>query len=201
MPNAPFLAPGRDPAFKAGRAKMSGTTFNCVPGVVLNTVGTGQLVTNQDYYQPFFVSSPIIVDQLLAEVTTLVAGGNFRMGVYPADVDWQPAAGAAPLADSGDISSASTGVKTYTPSTPLLLPRGRYLSVMASSNGTAAFRLMKGGSPGNSLSSTLGGSVFLQEMVNSRTYAAFPTPGTAWTVGNTSSTAVAYFFVYRISQP
>ena len=201
-PLSPFLAPERDSAFKAGRAKMAGTTFNCMPGVWSTTVSSGNYTAGQDVYAPFEVRTPLVIDQLLAEVTTLFSGGNFRIGFYPAGTDWQPAAGAAPLADSGSILTTTTGVKTYTPGTPIFVPRGRYVSVFNVDNGTAAFRILKGGPLGLPLSSTLGGSIFLQTMVVERAYAAFPTPGTPWDIGNTSSLApIEYQHFYRVSQP
>lgn len=202
MPLAPFLAPERDNAFKRGRGKGGGTTFYTVPGVAFNAVPlTSSLGQNSDRYSPFFVDSPIVVDQLAFEVTT-GAALNVRVGIYPADTDWQPAAGAAPLADSGSISVAATGVKTYTPGTAVYLPRGRYLSVITASANGSSVRAMIGSPPGAPLETALSSTPFETYFIASRAYAAFPTPGTAWTSTlSTDSPGPYHIVVYRITQP
>lgn len=202
MPNAPFLAPERDSAYKPGRAKASGTAQFCVPGVVFASVGTQSTAVNTDRYSPFIVDTPISIDQLACEVTTGVAT-NFRMGCYAADTDWQPVG--APLADSGDIDITSTGVKTYTPGTPLYLPRGRYLSIWNTGSNGGAMRAFQGASAARSGSVVLaavGSSPYTTQLAVGRTYAAFATPGSAWTTTLTTTTPGPYHVVlYRVSQP
>ena len=128
--------------------------------------------------------------------TTLEAAKNFRIGLYAADTDWQPIG--APLLDSGDISAASTGVKTYTPATPVFLARGRYVSVLATdATGTAVWRVAIGYVPGAAFGTGLGSTAALSELRATRTYAAFPTPGQQWSVsanGNANGNHYAVFF-------
>ena len=191
-PVSPFLAPDRDGAFKPGRIKAGGgTIYYTLPGATASGASTTGGVTDghgTDYYTPFFCDAPIVVDQMAFEVTTLSSGKNMRVGIYRADTDLQPTG--APLADSGDISVGTTGVKTYTPGTPLLLPRGRYLTVHNNDDNTATLlvRAYFFGYCGSGLPTTLAAS-YIQRLTVARTYAAFPTPGTPWTTVASGTTA------------
>ena len=197
MPTSPFLAPERDQAFKAGRWKGGGVNFYTVPGVMLTATGTTNGVVGEVRYWPFFAFAPILIDQLAAEVTTLSASTNFRMGFYPADSDWQPVGG--PLADSGNISSGSTGVKTYTPGTPILAPRGRYLSGFMADSAVPAFRKGVGTNVrGPLVNSSLGSSLLALNVVGTQTFGAFPTPGTAWDTVTQSSSSFEHIVFYRM---
>lgn len=197
-PIAPGLAPERDWSLKTGRPRSSGgTTYYTVPGVMFGSAG--QLLTllaNTDYYATFFVSTPIVVDQLAFEVTSLAAGSNARIGLYPSDDDFQPAANAAPITDSGDISVASTGLKTFTPGTPIFLHRGTYQTVL-NSNGAPVVRAY---SMSQTIDLTAGDLKVVRPHV-ARTYAAFPTPGTRWTAIASVANAGNYPVWLRISAP
>ena len=202
MPNAPFLAPERDSALKLGRTKVTGggAISIGVPGGTSLATQTIAPAINTDEYAPWYTPTPIIIDQLLCEVTTLVGGQNMRFGFYPADTDFQPVG--APLADSGNISVGSASVKTYTPGTPIFVPRGRYVSVFNIDTGSAALRgwRMVSGLLTGLLASDL--SNHTNNLTVGRTYAAFPTPGTAWTtVANNSSPGIRHAVFYRVSQP
>jgi hypothetical protein len=201
MPNAPFLAPERDQSFKLGRAKAGGTPRFSLPGFL--STGTATLILNadQDRYCPAFFQTPAVVDQLAIEVTTNTAS-TVRIGIYAADTDLQPIG--APIMDSGTIDCSTTGVKTYTPGTPVYIPRGRYLSVLNSSATPPSVRMWRGHLVGSSsLLVALGASPYGEQWSVARTYAAFPTPGTAWTAdtGVTGSSGVAAIVVWRISGP
>jgi len=202
-PTAPFLAPERDPTFKRGRYKPSGGTNDyTVPGVPIfqmNSLHT--LVASTDYYCGFFCDTPLICDQMAIEVTTLAAGANARLGIYPADTDMQPAAGAAPLTDSGNISVASTGVKTWTPAAPLYLPRGRYLMVITS-DGAPVIRAATAAWLNSTINTALGTTPLDVRCQVARAYAAFPTPGTPWTsFAATIANNISTFIFLRISSP
>jgi hypothetical protein len=165
---------------EVARPKGGGTTYIGVPGeTFLGTfVTTNWWGANNDIYFPFSVAKAILVDTLYIEVTGAVAGSNFRIGIYAADADFQPVG--APLMDSGNISGASTGVKTYTPGSPVTLAAGNYLTVYNVSANNLTLRMYD--APLRVFLPTLGGSNFgLIAMSVGRTYAAFPTPGTPWT--------------------
>ena len=196
---SPFLAPSRDPAAPRGRGARSGETYLSIPGVMLVSTSALSLVLDTDIYQAFYVDTPIVVDQLVAEVSTGTTG-NMRIGLYAADRSFQPIG--APLADSGSIDTSSTGVKTYTPSTPVYLPRGRYLTVVNASANGALLTGLRGGLPGLVVDSTLSTVPFFNSFRVSRTYAAFPTPGTAWdTEGSTGNVPQPYAVFLRVSAP
>lgn len=199
--SAPFLAPDRDERAAFGRAKAGATTYYSIPGVVLTGGGGSRNLTlNQDYYGPFRTASPIVVDRLAFEVVTAAGASNARIGLYAANRDCQPIG--APLADSGDISTATTGVKTFTPGTPIYLARGRYLTVINESTTGVAVRTLTGDRlDGSAILDTITGSPIILATVVGRTYAAFPTPGTAWTTIVNSAVGHEHFVVLRVLAP
>lgn len=196
---AKFLAPARDVAYKRGRAKSTtGTVFFQIPGVVPVGTATSALANGGDRFMPIFVDSPLVVDQLALEITTLDAAGHSRVGIYAADTDYQPTG--APLADSGDLSTAATGVQNYTPTTPIALARGRYLLVHQADTATAQFRVQTGFIPGGFLLGSTASNM-LNSLSNTRAYAAFPTPGTLWGSTGSSSTPFKYTVWLRVTLP
>lgn len=198
MPNAPLLAPDRDTAWPVGRAKGGGTNYYEIPGVVVVGTITFAMSLNTDYLFPFWAASPLLIDQVAFEVTSAVASTNVRGAVYKADRDHQPVG--APLLDTGDISSAATGVNTYTPGTAVFLPRGRYLSVI-NSDGGPTLRAYRGSAGASYLDTGLSNTTLSNYQVG-RSHAAFPTPGTAWTSATTlTSSGFFHPLVFRVSGP
>jgi len=201
---SPFLAPSRATDARIGRGKVSGgATYYSLPGVALVSMTTwgANAGTGKDYYHPLFLNAPVVCDQLAVEVSTLEAAVNCRIGLYRADTDWQPVG--APLMDSGDISLATTGVKTYTPGTPVYLAQGRLLSVITTNSaGTAAFRSFRGSTPdlGN-ISESVGSSPMRSDLRATRVFGALPTPGQAWTISASGSTGMDYVVLLRLSAP
>lgn len=196
MPTAPFLAPERDDLQRTGRSKSGGgTVYYAIPGCVFVSVGVSAPVANTDYYMPFFVATPLVIDQAATEVQTSAAG-NLRIGAYAATADWQPRGD--PLFDSGSLDTSTTGVKTYAPSTPLYLPRGRYLSIMNTDTGAIQLRAFRGSFGYQPVGTTMGASPFVAGMTVGRSYAAFPTPGTAWTAVDLGTTAILHYVLYRV---
>lgn len=196
MPTAPFIAPERDEAVAMGSPKQGSTTYYSVPGAAGLGVGTSSPGSGADAYSPMFVTSPIVVDQLACEVTTSAAG-NIRMGIYRADKAWQPIG--PPLTDSGDISTGTTGVKTFTPGTPLYLQRGRWLQVVNCS-ASPTLRILTGGFEGW-IATTIGTNAGLGTFYATRAHAAFPTPGAAWTATDGVPTDGRWWFWLRVSGP
>lgn len=197
MTFSPFLAPERDNALKIGRAKTA-TQYLVLPGCFITSFTTLTPTANEDWYTPIYVQTPIVVDQLVCAVTTLDAGDNVRLGLYRADTDWQPVG--PPLADSGDISTATTGLKTYTPTTPVYLARGRYLTVINQS-GIADFQGMVAGAPGTAaIEPTAMNQNSIRWRVG-RAHAAFPTPGTAWTTVTSASNNPIHLIAFRVLTP
>jgi hypothetical protein len=194
---SPFLVPGRDPRAKFGRPKRDdGQLYYSVPGANFVSTAAAALAANVVYYHAWYTPSPIVIDQMAAEVTTL-AGTNFRIGFYAADTDWQPLG--APLADSGNLSSASAGVKTYTPGTPIRVTEGRYVSAITC-DGAPSLRGFRS-SWLQPLDSGLGASPFMAYMQVTRAYAAFPTPAVLWTSVSWGTTPFLHYVAYRVTVP
>ena len=197
-PRGVGLALERDEAVAEGRAKGGGVTYYTVPGVSLNSTSIQTVTLNQLRYGGGWIArTPMMVDQLAAEVTT-AAGTNFRIGFYRADRDWQPYG--APLADSGNLDSTGLGVKTYTPSTPILVRPGRYISVVCC-DGSPVLRTVRG-SAAAAINTTLGSNPFNQFGLTAFTYAALPTPPPAYNVGSSISVGGwGHLVFYRIVSP
>jgi hypothetical protein len=193
--SAPFLAPHRDAVYKTGRAKRSGVTYYNIPGVSMGWATALTFTNNVDYYTPWVARTPLVIDRLATEITTSPGASNIRLGFYAADTDWQPIG--APLADSGSLDSSTTGVKTYTPGTPIFVPPGRYVSVSNFEVAGTAVRALVG-SLDTPISSSMGSNIFVRGMKVTRTYAAFPTPGTVWDGNDVSVEPVHHVVVYRV---
>lgn len=196
MPLSPFLAPERDSARQIGRGKDSGANlYACLPGFV--TAAASQSSTGMNgpiWYTRFYCEAPILVPSTLIEVSASQAATTMRGAIYVANMDWQPT---KLLLDTGDLSSATTGVKTYTPTNPLYLPRGRYLTGFQSSGTTSGVRSVVGtlATGGPLVQQGMGAATFGTPTVTF-TYGAFTDPGTAWTgVVSNGNGSLAFMFL------
>lgn len=178
-----------------GRLLAAATTHMAIPGVVLNSQGTAALAANLVRYFPIYVVTPIVVDQLVLEVTTLAGSTTARMGIYHADKDWVPG---ALVVDGGTVATDSTGVKAASVTAPLA--PGRYL-MATNSNGTATIRTFRGFLANQWLMSTLGASSVVFLLRGAQTYGAFPATGTAIDTVSASTIALDYYMCLRISTP
>ena len=152
-----------------------GTTRNWgVPGYTFTGTNSFNNPKNNDCFTYFHViGNPIQVDALACEVTTLSAG-NIRMGLTAVDETYTPVG--APLFDSGDISTATTGVKTAVISTPIILQPGIY-AVGFNKSSDALLRYWLATSGGSSgVPVTMGTSFYRRDTLRARTYGAFATP-------------------------
>jgi len=108
-----------------------------VPSDNSNTLSTTNHSAPSVFLVPFPVQATMVIDQLAIEITTPGAAGSFcRFGIYrgnPTSVNPSTL-----LVDSGDLSSATIGNKTFTPGTPLTLTPGLYFTAF-STNSASAF--------------------------------------------------------------
>ena len=191
MSFSPYLWTGRSQNLRPGRP----TTRFVVPGCVFRGNSVTNFSANTIIYTPLYTQVPLVIDQLQAKIDTS-GSDNFRMGFYAADpFNGQPVGPA--LADSGSISKATAGVKTYTPATPIYVPPGLYLSAINCDVQAGLFQYHYGGFqttfPLTSLNTNAGAW-----FSGSQTYGAFPNPGTQWTGMSTSSQYSIHFIIYRV---
>jgi hypothetical protein len=172
-----------------------GTSNFLIPGFVPNNSSTLALTANQVRYFPIIVSTAITLDRLACEVTATGAGGTtIRLGIYNADTDW---AVTSLVVDGGTVAADSTGVKTVTINTTLA--PGRYL-LACNSDGTPTLRSIRGALPGMGFVAALGATANITRMTASQTYDAFPSTGTAHTIGS-GNQQYDYAVFCRVSVP
>lgn len=172
-----------------------GTKGYSLPGVDPQSIGTNSPTVNQIRYSPIYVATSITIDQLACEVTTLGASAHARLGLYNADINWQPTS----LVGEGGVDASGTGVKTV--SLSATLAAGRYLTAF-NTDIAATFRMWRGGTRYGQLRSALGANSFHDLWFVSATYGALASTGVAWTGENgASSGGMYYYVVLRITTP
>lgn len=128
--------------------------------------GTGTI-----FLSPFFVPRPVAIDELSFEVTTAIAAGTARVGIYAA-ASGTPG---ALLIDSGALSCAATGMVSA--SVAITLRAGWYFSAFAKSSHMTFFR---GVASANGISTWLpqpAGQLLVPTGLEALvTYGAFPNP-------------------------
>jgi len=120
---------GRDSNRKIGTVNYEAWYTTPTTGTALTT---GALTANRLYALPFIVPAGMTIDRIAINVTTL-GTGNARLGIYE-DSGLYPA---TRTLDAGEVSIASTGVKSITIS-QALTPGHKWLVVV--SNGTPTIR-------------------------------------------------------------
>ena len=77
---------GAATAIPEGRAAGSGLSGGySFPGVDINTLSTSAVGGNKTIYSPIYAATPITLDLMAFEVTTISAGADARVGLYMAD--------------------------------------------------------------------------------------------------------------------
>lgn len=163
-----------------GRATISGVVCYNMPGVVLTATSTYATLPNTIVYDMFWVESSIVLDQMAFNVTTGPAGAsNMRIGIYNADVNWQPTG--APLVDNEiAVDIAFTGIKTQAIS--LTLPRGRYL-IARNTDGSFTMRTWRGWPANLGVDPALNATNIISGGYIANAYGVLPVSPVAWTAG------------------
>lgn len=107
--------------------------------------------------QPFTAYTPLKITALGSIITTVSAGGLFRVGIYARTHNNMPG---SLVIDSGDLSTSSTGQILATLGSPLYLPAGRYFAADCVNNVVATakgIRSVFGGQSDNWYGVTDGG--------------------------------------------
>lgn len=176
-----------------GRAKAGATTHLWLPDFIVASVGTLALTANRMQYEPVIVRTPVTLDRLTVEVTSLVAATNIQLGIYNADTDWQPT---SLVIDGGNVSSAATGVLSVTIN--LTLQPGRYLNALIS-NGAPTVRMLRGGI--TPIDAALGSSPAIKQFRVASTYGALASTGVAWDTTTNGTTPFEHLLFWRVSSP
>ena len=180
-----------------GRGKMGATYYLSLPGITAYTDSSYPLTLNRINYTPYYVRTPITVDQVVIEVTVAAgAGEKCRIGIYEADINWQP--GALVVA-SAEIAIDAVAVVT-TAIAATILQEGRYL-IAITCEGSITVRSMITTSPFVGFQPTLGGLPCLNAVYIAAAYAALPDPGTPWITISVSSTPHAHYVWLRVLTP
>jgi hypothetical protein len=185
-------------ASSSGSVLRGPSTWNSVqnystPGVMWDALANAlALAANTIRYTPFLVpSGTLAVDRIWFEVTTLQSGSNARVGVWAADINWQPTG--APLIDA-TTTTATTGAKNITVSASL--PAGRYIAGIVSDANISVrcgtMRPMWGSDHSGTAVAAGGSSQIISNRRVALTYpGTMPTPGPAWTTIDTGATNMA----------
>ena len=139
-------------------------------------ISTFTLTANRIYAHPFYVPKTITLDRIAVNVTTLVASGKCRLGIY-SDNNCEPG---TLLLDAGEVDTSATGVKSLTINQQLT-ENNLYWLVFVSNSATHVVR----GAPVASILVVLGfdnnlGTAGVKAFYATQTYGAlpstFPTP-------------------------
>ena len=107
-----------------------------VPSDNTNTLTATNHSTPSVFLVPLPVHKTMVIDQIAVEVTSAgAAGSNLRFGIYNGDAT--TVVPTTLVVDSGDISAATIGVKTFTPGTAITLSPGLYFTAFSTSSSTA----------------------------------------------------------------
>lgn len=169
-----------------------------LPGVAITSLATLALSANNLRYAPILVETPIVIDQLVCEITTASAGGTtVRMAIYAADTDWQPG---ALIVDSGTVAADAIAVKTA--SVAVVLSPGRYLTAI-NTDSTPTLRRLIGGSNLFGIHPNIGANPLISQFGLAVAYGAFLNPGTVWASGAeaVSSSPPNHFVFLRVATP
>jgi len=159
---------------------------------------TSALAANFLYAYPHVIEAPYRIDGLAFEVTTAGAGSSGRVAVYTTSDNYDQSLYPGVLvAESGSISTASTGVKSNTSLQPVDLEPGLYWFCYVCSATAPTIRVLPTASvgPAIGMAATLGASP-LTSLSVAFTYAAAPQ---TFPSGATVQNSVAPVMAYRLS--
>lgn len=190
---------------KQGRANYGGTAQLSQPGWMPNAnIGSFTNSQNRATYFPFVVSSDIVIDRIVVELTTGASGSTNRICLYNADADWQPTSLVSGT-DTGafNTTASEVGVISYTVA-DVTLAAGRYLAWVNASHNGCVFRATNGNLSGViGYSASLGATPGFTQIYVAQTYGAPPSTGLAWTTvsATNSSTGAAHPIFLRVKTP
>ena len=130
---------------------------------------------------PIWIARNLTADRIAIEVTTAVAGGMLRLGIYNAGTNLYPG---TLLLDAGEVDGSTTGVKSITISQALT--KGLYWGAVIPNSSTLVVRAWTTSYPLLGVTAT-GFSTTYVEWYKSQAYGALPDPfpadGTQYSIG------------------
>lgn len=113
-----------------------GLNYLCPYAVTSGNLSTATLTNGRTFWIPFYVNENITVSTLNIKVSTAQVGGSAKVGIYSINTSSLPD---SLLAVSTALDCSTTGIKTYTlGSTILLQAKIRYfMAIFGASTGTA----------------------------------------------------------------
>lgn len=179
-----------------GRGKWNTTRALSIPGTTVYNIGDLSPAENYIYYFPIKVDTPITIDQLVIEIITEAEeGSKARLGIYKADIDWQPT---SLVVDAGEVAIDAIAVVAATVN--VTLQEGRYL-LAYTSNKEPTLRTVWAAPTLIGFSPTLGEDTMVSFITVSQGYAALADPGIAWDTIEASADGVAYWVFVRVATP
>ncbi len=152
--------------------------YNC-SSIYLAAI-SGTVTINFAFYSPVFIGGGernddgVSYQSFHAEVTGTQAAKNFKLGLYYND-NGQPG---DQISESGDISTASTGIKTWSTSNEVIA--GWYWAAFNTDANTATFRLTDNlAAAGPVMGSNAAGIGIKNVYFQAATYSGTPLPSTA----------------------
>jgi hypothetical protein len=172
-------------AFTESSANAATVTINTtrysygIPELQAANVTTQGYTADIDFYFPFRITQPLVVDMFGFEVTTGPASASTTyMAIYNADDDLQPTG--SPVATASEPVAASTaGVGIHRVQiTPVTLPAGSYLIALNNAVSTT-YRTIRGGP--SFFSDVMGSTPLLVSLNVGRSSASFTASPSSWT--------------------
>lgn len=151
---------------------------NCSNSTALTT---GAMTLNTLWAMPFVAPARGgVLDRIACEVTTLVAAQNLRIGLYENKADYRDVYPGALLADSGNISMATTGIKSFGLTQALVPGRIYWVALVTSESTTQRMRGLAVGGVSHFLGMADTATSLLNLGINvAFTFGALPDPFTA----------------------
>ena len=188
--------PGQIPDLPEGRPRSATATVLSIPGVETYTLVGAGIAANRLYHEPFYVTTPITIDQMVIDVTVAGAGGTrARLGVYTADKDWQPV---NLVLDAGTVPVDAVALQTL--AVTQNFSTGRYLKVLVS-DGAPALRHVTGGSRYMGFNPVLGANAYVTQLYRAFAYATLPSPPSPWDTIVYASTGFLHKIFFQVNSP
>lgn len=179
-----------------GRPSYGGVDLLVLPGVGCHGSTTSGRQNDRLFYEPMMVPTPITVRRLYLEVTVPAGAGNLAMlGIYSADINWQPVA-----LQLASVAVPINGAAVVSGAYAVTLQPGRYLKAILP-QATFTARVIQAPSPYQGYALTLGASPTHYSWRVGVAYGALPAVGIVWDTADFSAVAHYHCVFLDLSAP